>query len=1144
MKVPQELTNPDIKNAQGTPWTSIRSNQETDSLFQPVSKIAHFLIVAVLSIVAWMQYASSALTSQTSPLVALWILLLLLAAWRRHPCFGLPVLVLALGGHWALFADVSTSLFWSAACLGLSWLAWRRHPALTTDLYDALALNEASPAWRVLALWSLMAMTAVLAVPVATTANRFLDFFGMAIIVLQILPVCSLLMRRTPEAAPAQRHRALETLLWWLGCMLVFLSVAAAGEQITFMGIIDGAVLLWPLMIWACLRLERSSACLAILLIPGTSNYMQHAGIGGTPAPFMTLGTSGVSLMPAVYVLGAMVLYGWRCWSLAPTEAAERAAAVPPPFALRPTLLSSICACLTGVAVLAFSVQQAGWQAGFVLDRLVQESDRILSLAEAGLKDMLAQRGNSGHCSEADRAYLAGKARQIAFVRDVGILNGAGEALCHSGEGLPQALLKRQAPEGLSYLIAPSALKQGLDVGLAYRSPGGMTAYALLDIPAISWYLSGFSSQRDETILLKFDDSEIVRQNGEVSGGRLVRRTLTRYAPHFLLEARITIGQRAILSGFMPYTAALLNVGAVILIIVILIISLREQERRARIKARAEVKARSEFLAIMSHEIRTPLNGLLGNLELLKVAAADAPAQPGRSSPLEDACASSRTLLAILNNVLDMSRIDAGRMTLETAPFGLHELVARVMRIHAANAHSKQLALEQEIDPALPQYLVGDAVRIEQILGNLLSNAIKFTPQYGSIVLSIAVAERGASQTPDLQVQFSVQDNGVGIAPEHLQRLCEPFYQTAPQAQGGIAGSGLGLSICKRLVALMGGHFSVSSQPGAGARFMCSLPLREASMPVSEDAATEEATLPTPSRVSDAAQTQRSRPRLPVLIVDDHPIALDLLARQLAQLGMLSVAATGVDEAFSLLLQAGPFAALLTDQNMPEGSGIDLARLVRRHESCAAERLPIILCTADATRQVDALKDDKLIDDVLFKPYTLDELSALLTRHGACGDPIAGEPAQEAGTPEAQTAVHWRGGSVKMLLAIAAGDRLGAVRLLRALHQSTIADLAVMARCFDAADLQGAVKAAHRIKGAARMIGAHEMGAVSERCERAVRQQDWELGAYLLPALEAANQELLKIAAQLDPLSAGRGDREALSRSTVCRNSFFAWGTL
>jgi signal transduction histidine kinase/CheY-like chemotaxis protein/HPt (histidine-containing phosphotransfer) domain-containing protein len=1089
-------------------------------------KIVHFLIIPALGVFSWLQCSSSAFSALASPLTALWMLLLLLAAWRHHLRYGLPVLVLALCWHWAMFADAFTLLFWGATCLGLSWLAWRRHPALATDLYDALAFNAAGPAWRVIALSLLMALAAVMTVPVTATEQRFADFPGVAIIVLQMLPLWTLLMPHAQAAAPVHRDRdsVRETLLWWLCCLLVFLLVAVLGEEITFLGIIDGAVLLWPLLIWACLRLGRTSVCLAILLIPAASSYMQHAGLGGTPPPFMVLGASGMSLMSAVHVLGAMVLYGWRCWSLAPAEATEHHAASLPPFALRTALLSCACAFLIGLAVLAFSVQQAGWRASFVLDRLVQETDRILSHAEAGLKDMLAQYASngsdSGHCNEANKVYLAMKTRQIAFVHDTGILNGAGEALCHTGDGLPQVLLKRQAPEGLSYMIAPAALAQGVDVALVYRSPGGMTAYALLDIPAITWYLSGFSRQRHETILLKLDDSEIVRQEGEVSGGRLVRRTLTRYDPHFLLEARITIGQRALLSDFIPYTAALLNVGAVILIIAILIAGLRNQERRARIKARAEGKARSEFLAIMSHEIRTPLNGLLGNLELLKVAAAGKPMQPGRSSPLEDACASSRTLLAILNNVLDMSRIDAGRMTLERRPFALHELVARVMQIHAANARSKHLALVQEIDPALPECLLGDAMRIEQILGNLLSNAIKFTPQHGRIVLGISLAKLVPSDRPDLQdmpgvqVDFSVQDNGIGIAAEHLQRLCQPFYQAAPQAQGGIAGSGLGLSICQRLVALMGGQLCVSSQPGAGARFMFSLRLGEAGMPLTEDAPAELVALPAHSCAHDAQLPQRFRSSLPVLVVDDHPIALDLLGRQLAQMGLRTVAAAGADEALALLLQAGPFAALLTDQNMPDGSGIDLARLVRRHGAHAGQHLPIILCTADLTLQADVLKADGLIDDLLFKPYTLEELRALLARHIAWDDSAVPGQAEPADT---STVISWKGGCVKMLLATAAGDRQGAARLLRALHHATLADLAVLARCIAAHDLQAAAKAAHRIKGAARMIGAHEMGELSEGCERAVREQDWEQCLNSIPALEAVNQELLQIAAQLEP---------------------------
>lgn len=1105
-------------------------NGTVQSGHQRENTITNFLSIAALGMFALIHGASSPSHGLTSPLIALGLLMLLLAVRRASWRWRWPLLLLTVEWHWMGYADLSLLALWLIGIM----LLWRlaRHAeeqeqeegqreqdqALPAPLPDMFAqLHRDTPrhaGWTVLLMLGTAAL-ATLATTSPLSAARLLsgkgleDLLGHVILLLQAWPVCAGLAAWSAWAAssssrlPATHPR--ETLIWWLACALLFALVGLAGQRLTYMGIIDGSVLLWPLMIWASLRLGKTSVLLAILLVPTLVNAIQLSGVGGTPAPSLVLGASGLTLLSAIQSLGAAVLYGWRCWSLGAAEPVAGAgnsisiSTEARAFALRPTLMCAGSAVVMGVMALVFSLQQANWQSEFVAERLVMETNRILANAEEGLKNILEH--DPARCGPQQRQTLARVARQTAFVRDLGVLNGAGEPLCQNGEGLPAELLNRTVPEGLSYLFSqPEAEQatQAVQVALLYRSPGGTTAYALLDVPAITWYVSGFSARRGESLSIRLDEHEIVRHDGDAAGSRLVRRTLVRYMPHFLLEARLSTGQQAVMAGVVPLAGTLFNLSSVLLVIAILIASLRDQERRARLKARAESQARSDFLAIMSHEIRTPLNGLLGNLELLQSGAA----APG--ALLDDACTSARTLLALLNNMLDMSKIDAGKLTLAPAPFALRALVTRVLHLHAVNARSRQLRLSEQLDPALPAALLGDALRIEQILGNLLSNAIKFTPPQGRVVLSVTRdADNG-------RIDFVVEDEGVGMAPAQLQRLGEPFYQAASRLPSAVAGSGLGLSICRRLVLLMGGDMTISSREGQGTRVQVSLPLAPATLAAAE--AGNEALAPAPVMAAPAAPQanrtiSKAAPDWPLLIVDDHPIALDLLGRQLQQLGLTSLAAEDAAQAYACFTQAPRLAAVLTDQNMPGGSGIDLARRMRATATAADSQVPVILCTADLTLRADDLIAAGVIDAVLYKPYTLDELRRLLAPYIAFADAQQRSAASTASTA-ATASPHWPGGRLDLLMQTSAGDAATAARLLEALHQANLADLAALEQALSQADWPAAVKAAHRIKGAARMLGALELGQAAEHCEQAARAQEGATATACVAQVRLLNQAL------------------------------------
>lgn len=417
-------------------------------------------------------------------------------------------------------------------------------------------------------------------------------------------------------------------------------------------------------------------------------------------------------------------------------------------------------------------------------------------------------------------------------------------------------------------------------------------------------------------------------------------------------------------------------------------IEMEERLRQASAAAAAANAAKSEFLAHMSHEIRTPMNAVLGLAQVLEREPL-APAQRDMVGRIRGA---GQSLLAILDDVLDLSKIEAGQLRIEPRPFDLRALLANLDSLMGQAARAKGLALRIE-PPALPPGLLrGDGLRIEQILINLVSNAIKFTER-GEVALRVRVEELEAAR---LRVHAEVRDTGIGIAPEVQARLFAPFTQADAGIARRFGGTGLGLSICKRLVELMGGAIGVHSEAGLGSTFWFELPLERVADGASagaeegrewcaEESAARGAQRGTVAFAAGRAARVPERaagPRLAgmqVLVVDDSAMNRDLVQRALALEGAEATLAADGQQAIELLRsRPQAFDAVLMDVQMPVLDGLSATRRIRDELGLAA--LPVIAFTAGVGADQQAAARAAGADDVLPKPMDLEQMTQLLMR--------------------------------------------------------------------------------------------------------------------------------------------------------------------
>jgi len=505
--------------------------------------------------------------------------------------------------------------------------------------------------------------------------------------------------------------------------------------------------------------------------------------------------------------------------------------------------------------------------------------------------------------------------------------------------------------------------------------------------------------------------------------------------------------------------------------------TLAQRLSAARLEAESASRAKSVFLANMSHEIRTPFHGLLGMMSLLQ----ETPLTTQQSGYLHTAKESAHHLLAILNDILDISKLESGNLQVTPEPVDLARLVREVEALMRVQAQGKGLALDITMDAEVPRWVRADPTRLKQILFNLLSNAVKFTPA-GHVHLKV---ESGVG-THAGRVVFSVIDTGIGMDEAMLARVFQRFVQGDDTTSRSHGGTGLGLEISRSLARLMGGDITVQSKPGRGSTFVLVLPLARVGPPA-------------PGAAPGSIDSDGTGRMLKVLVAEDHPVNRLYLEAVLDKLGHQAVFAENGEEAVRAA-QKEDFDVVLMDLHMPVMDGFAAARAIRALP-LPRGAMPIVALTADAFQDSQDQARQAGMDEMLTKPAHLPQLRELLARYGGRATPapaLAMPPAPDSGADIVDRAM------VAQFQASLSPQKYAA--LLASFFESHAGTMDRLRTLAAAGDRSGVWGQAHALKGAALSLGLRTVVQQAELLKQAAADKAHpELG----DALDALERHLM-----------------------------------